>query len=232
MTVYEQLTEYCDCLSVNNEDESYPAFTEHDVDELIALVSTYTCWAQKPCETFLKGERKELIDVKDCVCDCDIFEFEPFYRPFDPSSFTFTLIEQNGIEETSTSIDTFAYSTADEKFRLELPLPNCDCVAPRCGCKSNYKLLVTYEAGYEEIPECLLPFFCDMLQMIIDKNKCCCEECQECDHPISTEERLDYTKLEDRIKDRALEILTTQYIRQLSLISLCRYMSNLWGVVV
>ena len=231
MTVYEQLTEYCDCLTVTNDGEDYARFSERDVDELISLVSNYTCWAQKPCETFLEAERKEVVDLKDCADECDIFEFEPFYQPFDPSSFTFTLIEQNGIQETSTLITSFAYSEADEKFRLELPLPSCKCT-PRCGCKSKFKLVAEYVAGYEGIPECLLPFFCEMLQLIIEKNKCDCEECQDCDRPRERADQLDYTKLSDRLKEQMLNILTTQYIRQLSLISLCRHQNNLWGVVV
>ena len=83
MTVYEQLNEYCNCLTSGNKDEE-PSIDVRAVDELIHLISTYTCWAEKPCDTFLQGERKEVVDVPDCICDCDIFEFDPFYAPFDP----------------------------------------------------------------------------------------------------------------------------------------------------
>ena len=74
MTVYEQLTEYCNCLVSGNVDEQ-PSIDHRAVDELIHLISTYTCWAQKPCDTFLQGDRKEVVDVPDCVCNCDVFEF-------------------------------------------------------------------------------------------------------------------------------------------------------------
>lgn len=232
MTVYEQLTEYCDCLTVIVDDEEQSTFTDKAVDELIALISTYTCWAQKPCETFLQSERKEVIDLKDCLEECDIFEYEPFYAPFEVDSFTFTLIEQNGITETSTPISTYIYSEADEKFRLGLPLPTCKCRKPKCGCESKYKLVVDYVAGYEEIPECLLPLFCEALLLIQEKNKCDCEECQECDRPITSRGEFDYTKLDDRMKEHLIEVLTSQYFRQLSLISLCRQRNTLWGVVV
>ena len=110
LTPLEQLTEYCDCQDV----------TDKDVNELIDLISTYTCWAQHPCETFLQNERREVVDLPDCVCECDVFEFEPFFAPFDADSFEFTLIEQNGITETATALSTFAYSEVDEKFRLDL----------------------------------------------------------------------------------------------------------------
>lgn len=224
MTVIEQLTEYCDCLKEVN---------EKDVDELINLISVYTCWTGKVCDTFLSAERKEVIDLPDCVCECDVFTFEPFYVPFDKDSFTFTLIEQNGIEEYTTDITDYVYSEADENFRIALPLDNCQCQYV-CGCKPNYKLLVTYTAGYELIPDCLLPVFCEALQWINDKNTCECSKCEPCDD--STERKyyeIDVTSLEGRLQDYFLTVLVTQYIRHLSLISLCdRSRFKLWSVVV
>lgn len=223
MTVIEQLTEYCDCLTEVN---------EKDVDELIHLISVYTCWTGKVCDTFLSAERKEVIDLPDCVCECDVFTFEPFYVPFDKDSFTFTLIEQNGIEEYTTDITDYVYSEADENFRIALPLDNCQCQYV-CGCKPNYKLLVTYTAGYELIPDCLLPVFCNALQWIADKNNCGCE-CIPCND--DTERKyyeIDVTSLEGRLQDYFLTVLVTQYVRHLGLISLCdRNRFKLWSVVV
>ena len=230
MTVYEQLTEYCNCLVSESADES-PSIDHRAVDELIHLISVYTCWATHPCETFLQGERKEVIDVPDCICDCDVFEFDPYFAPFDPDSFTFTLIEQRGIEETLTEVTEVRYSEVDEKFRMELPLPNCDCYDP-CGCKSKFKLMVTYVAGYEEIPECLLPLMCEALQWILEKNECDCEACQDCENKYANNNAIDYTKLTGRIQEHFLTILTVQYFRQLSLISLQKRKGYLWGVVV
>ena len=222
LTPLEQLTEYCDCLDVE----------ERDVTELINLISTYPWWAQKPCETFLLSERKEVVDIPNCVCDCDVFEFEPFFAPYDVESFTFTLVEQNGINETLTNITSYTYSEADEKFRMELPLPDCKC-RPKCGCESKYKLLVTYVAGYENIPDCLLPLFCEALQWVREKNKCDCEECEGCDPNKSTEQtNIDYGSLTGRMQEHFLTVLTAQYFQQLSLISLCqRYKGELWVVI-
>lgn len=225
LTPFEQLTEYCDCQNVNDK----------DVAELINLISTYTCWTQKPCETFLKGERTEVKELPNCLCDeCYIYEFEPLYTPFDVSSFEFSLVEQNGITETVTKLSAYNYSTVDGKFRLELPLPNCNC-KPNCGCESNYKLFVTYVAGYEQIPECLLPLFCEALTWIAEKNKCCCEDgCDNCDPTKNTDEGvINYATIEGRLQEHFLNILTKQYFNQLSLISLCQgYKGELWGVVV
>ena len=124
-TVLEQITEYCTCAE----------FTENDVYELINLISSYTCWAQTPCETFLQSERREVVELPNCVNECDIFTFEPFFAPFDETSFTFTLVEQNGLDEIPTNITDYVYSTVDGNFRIKLPLPNCTC-SPKCGCES------------------------------------------------------------------------------------------------
>lgn len=227
MTILGQLTEYCDCQDVK----------ERDVNELINLISSFTCWSQNPCETFLQAERKEVVDLPDCVNDCDIFEFDPFYAPFDKDSFEFTLIEQNGIQEDATPITDFIYSEVDGNFKMELPLPSCKCNKPKCGCESKFKLLVTYVAGYELLPECLLPMMCDALQWIEEKNKCDCGERCQCNEPCADSYRdltqIDYASLSGRLQEYFLNILSRQYFRQLSLISLCqRYKGQLWAVVV
>lgn len=223
LTPYEQLTEYCDCQEVS----------ERDVDELINLISTHTCWAQKPCDTFLKSERREVVELPNCMKECYVFEFEPFYAPFDVDSFTFTLVEQNGIDETETQVSSYIYSKADEKFRLELPLPNCSC-KPNCGCESKFKLIVTYIAGYENIPECLLPLFCEALTWIAEKNKCDCSDCEACNQNQRDEvTQINYATLTGMLQERFLVVFTRQYFKQLSLISLCqRYKGQLWAVVV
>lgn len=220
-TVIEQITEYCDCQN----------FTERDVTELIDLISQYTCWTQVPCETFLQSERKEVIDLPNCMDDCDIFKFEPFYQPFDETSFSFTLVEQNGLTETVTEITDYIYSVADGNFRLKLPLPRCEC-KPECGCESEYKLLVTYVAGYELLPDCLLPVFCEALQYIADKNECDCNECDGCDDARTNETYIDETTLEGHLQVYFLQTLTPLYKKQLGMISLCQYRNVLWGVVV
>lgn len=221
ITVIDQLDSYCDCLDVK----------ESDVFELINLISVQTCWTDKSslCQTFLKGDRKEVVDLPDCICDCDVFTFEPKYVPFEPDSFAFTVIEQDGINETAIEITDYVYSAVDEVFRMELPLPDCKC-APKCGCEKKYKLLVTYVAGYELIPDCLLPVFCEALQWIKDKNECCCD-CEPCEKE-SSEGVVDESTLTGMLQEYFITTLTEQYIRQLQMISVCRYKDYLWAVVV
>lgn len=223
VTIFKQLSDYCDCLDVK----------ESDVNELINMISVKTCWASKEdiCGTFLTGERKEVVELPNCICDCDVFTFEPRFAPFEPDSFTFTVVEQEGITETATEITDFAYSVVDEVFRMELPLPQCGCKAD-CGCEKTYKLLVTYIAGYDLIPECLLPVFCEALQWIKDKNTCDCSECEPCNSDNTEVGEIDYSTLTGRLQDYFLDTLAVQYEKQLAFISVCKWKEDLWAVVV
>lgn len=219
--VFEQLKDKCNCIDVD----------EASVNELINLISVYTCWANEPCETFLMSTRREVIDLPNCQSGCDVFSFVPFYHPFVTESFVFKLVEQNGITETVTEITDYAYSEVDQAFRLELALPDCKC-SPQCGCASTFKLLVTYDAGYEEIPDCLIPVFCEALQWILQKNECNCENCEPCDSDDDVT-IIDTGTLTGQLQAFWLETLTNQYRRQLGLISLCsRNVSRIWGFVV
>jgi len=190
-----------------------------------------TCWQQKPCETFLKSERTEVIELPSCL-DCPI-EFIPFYHPYDADSFTFSLVTVQGIEETITPITNFAYSEVSNVFRVDVGLTDCECRCA-CECEPEYKLLVKYTAGYEEIPDCLLPVFCNVLEVIHAKNDCSCNDCG-CDNDKYVEDNIEYAKGD--IVTVALEtdigkILVSQYMKQLRMISLCKAVPDLWGFVI
>ncbi len=225
MTIYEQIINYCDCVEAKAE----------DIDELISLISMATCWQQEPCETFLMSERQEVIDIDDCLCECDVVKFAPFYTPFDKDSFTFTLVKQEGITETLTPIYDFAYSEVEGVFKMIPPIPSCECMPDCCSCNPDYKLLITYNAGFELLPDCLLPVFCEALQYIIERRKCDCSECQEClnydDDRVEVLIRNAAT-ITNQLKAYFVDTLSRQYMRQLAQISLCKSNTKIWGVVV
>lgn len=217
--IVSQIIEYCSCQDID----------EKDVMEAIDLVSMFTGWANKPCETFLVGERKEVIELPACI-PCT-WVFKPFYWPYDEESFTFTLVTQKGLEETSESVE-FVYSEVDENFRLDLP-NNCKCGGRcKCGCIPTYKLVVVYNAGYDAIPDCLLPVFCELVRVIHEKNLCCKDSCG-CS---SSEENQNYSNededLAKSLEETMKELLTEQYKRQLGMISLYRYRPEVWGTVI
>lgn len=224
MTVYEQLETYCDCFKDNE-------ISEADVDELIDLVSMATCWTLSPCETFLTAERQETMPLPKCLDDCDVITFEPYFHPYDVESFEFSLVEVEGINETVTTLTDFAYSETKGAFRIDVGLPDCKC-SPQCGCEKEYYLVAKYTAGYDEIPECLLPAFCEALQYVIDRRKCECE-CVECNYDEHTEILVeDAASISNELKVYFVKMLTEQYKKQLSLISLCDMRYSIWGIVV
>lgn len=224
--IADQLKRYCGCVDVK----------DSDVAELINMVSIATCWMDSPCNTFLLGERKEIIDLPECM-DC-AYVFEPFYHPFRPESFSFKLLKISGIEEEVTEITDYTYSEYDGKFRINTGLPSCKCQRGckckcTCGCEDEYKLIVTYEAGYDDIPECLLPVFCNLLEVIHAKNDCSCDDCG-CGDKYG-EDNITYAKGD--VVTVALEtdlgkMLVEDYKKQLAMISLCRAKKELWGYVV
>lgn len=231
MSIYEQLRDYCDCVEFGDN-------AEQNIDELIHLISNATCWVgDGTCSTFLMEARKEVIDLPSSPDKCFVMEYNPFYTPFIPSSFVFSLIEIDGIEETKTILteEYYSYSESDNIFRIKLPYAKdcyCKCV---CGCEKKYKLVVEYDAGYELIPECLLPIFCEMIDLINKKNECGCG-CQGCgrENPDNEANYDEYTKgdaLTNAIVNEIGPLLTKQYKRQLGLISLCKDYS-MWGIVV
>lgn len=216
--IVKQLTEYCSCVD---------APEESDVQEIIDLVSMYTCWTNNPCDTFLYGARKEVVDIPSCI-DCP-WTFEPFFVPYDIDSFKFTMVKLEGTTIEETEVTDFVYHNG--KFVINLPLPSCQCDCHHCGCDPEYTLTVEYNAGYEGLPDCLLPVFCNLLEIIQAKNTCDCEK----DCACNTEESIQYATGD--IVTVALEtdlgkILVEQYKRQLSMLSLCKERPSIWGFVV
>ena len=217
--IAKQLSEYCECIG---------DVDERDVLEIVNLVSMYTCWTDEPCDTFLLGDRREVVDLPPCL-DCE-FEFTPLYHPFDIESFTFTVVHQNGMDIDSEEAQ-FVYNQAAGTFLVDLGLPSCKCKPDRCKpCDDDYKLVVTYQAGYEALPDCLLPVFCNLLDVIQAKNECDCEK----DCACNTEEQIKYATGD--VVTAALETdlgkaMVEQYKRQLALISLCED-ESMWGIVV
>lgn len=239
-SLYDQLHQYCQCVG---------EATDRDIEDMIGVVSLATGWTKNPCETFEVMERREVIDLPSCL-DCP-FEFEPYYKPFDSDTFTFILIKRKGLEEERTVLENFRYNGFDDRdmkydgsFLIDTELPRCDCACKdTCGCPTEYKLLITYEAGYRMLPECLLPVFCNLLEVIHTKNSCDCQGCG-CDTrsgaTIDSEGNITTQEIEYKSGDVVSVFLETdlakmlveQYKNQLGMLSLLKYKHDVWGSVV
>ena len=233
MSVYEQIKEYCKC------EES---ITNADIDEAINLASLLTCWADASGSTFLRSERQEYTEIHTTKNGNikDILTFKPRYKNFDTDSFvfqieifnktsfekeSFTIAEENIIFDELT--DTFYIKTVDYKE----PVIYCG------GCKEEivYRLIVNYVAGYELLPEYLLPVFCDLVEIVHAKNICVCPNCESCNNSNGREGQTiiyaDGDVVTVQLKETLGATLVNTYIKQLEMISICEpYLSR--GVVV
>lgn len=221
--LHEKLKGICNCVD---------DITSDDVAELVNIISLATCWQRVPCETFLKGARREVIDLPSCA-DCPIV-FEPYYRPFDETTFKFHLVKSEGLDETITEITSFKYSEVGHVFKVDPGLPSCRCrTCDPCGCPAEYKLVVEYEAGFDEnsFPDCVLPVLCHVLEIIKARRECeCCNDCG-----CETEEKVKYPVgdvVSVQLEAEIGQILVQNYKNQIGLLSLCRGRKYLWGVVV
>lgn len=239
--LFTQVTQYCDCVK---------EITVKDVDDMISVVSLATGWMLNPCETFEKAGRREVITLPSCL-DCP-FEFEPYYVPFDASSFSFTLVERKGLEVVQTPIENFVYYGYDDrdmkytgKMLVETGLPQCNCACTdECGCPTTYELVAEYEAGYETLPDCLLPVMCNLLEVIHAKNDCDCKQCgcedgetitYDSDGNITSDQVIQYKSgdvVSVFLETDLAKMLVEQYKNQLGMMSLLKYTHNVWGYVV
>lgn len=227
--ILDQLRDYCECVK---------EATDEDVAELISVVSMATGWMRSPCENFLLDDRTEVIDLPSCS-DCPI-EFEPYYHPFDPSSMKFTLVKIKGVEETEEEITDFGYISSEKKFRVNA-LTRCGCTVCECGCPTEYKLKAEYSAGYTEIPECLLPVFCNLLEVIQAKNDCDCtcecgsnEEAQYDRYGNLITQQVKYKSgdvVSVFLETDLAKMLVQDYKNQLGMLSVIRQ-KRVWGLVV
>lgn len=246
MTIYEQLGSYCDCSVVKDK----------DVDEAINIVSQLTCWNSGSerrlgvmCQTFLMGARKEIVDLPDCLPKCPAFLFYPFYYPFDMNSFTFKVAHISGVNETITELTDVHWIETKGAFGIDLSeiIPSCHCKCDCCSCKDEFKLIVEYDAGYEEIPECILPIMCNLVNVIEAKNNCDCDEqCPSCSNSTTTVNPMtgqlqtsvqtikyasgDLTTVQ--LETELARLIVDNYKREIGLISLCSDPKELWGTVV
>lgn len=232
--IIEQLSSSCDCISDNEWESSK---LESNITEFLDLISTMTCWKTKACENFLSSEREEVFDVDiitDCRnCDSGLVVKTLYFDEVQTDSIEVKILIRNRLEfeEIEIPSEDFAFNPYTGELYVDL---SDYAVGDACTCDKVIKMIVTYVAGYETLPDCLLPVLCDYLDYVIDMNKCSCS-CSVCDSDSTSDVVIEEPENDEyiSIKLRIRNMITENYMRQLEFISLCGTRKYLFtGMVV
>lgn len=221
--IIEQLKSYCDCLK---ESDVKATNFESNIMQMINLLSTLLCWKSDTCDTFLLSERVEHfqpLDLDTCkCCDTHIMQFTLFYQLVRAESIDVTVKIRDGIHFRSVSVskEDFSFNECDNTLWIDFKnydLPTlCDCDKVEC-------IEVKYDAGYELLPDCLLPIFCDYLSYVIEMNRCKCG-CDVCEQEEGNyDDIINYDSSEEQLTAyiAVREHVIAGYKRQLEAMSLC-----------
>lgn len=160
--IIAQIKDSCPCFCDKTDDE-----LEVMISKLISLLSVSLCWNSDICGTFLYGEREETFTYvpDNCmVCQpCNRYKKYPLYYHADNSKLEVISVQINtyvGLETNEFVLPPNAYTIRKGVLIIDssvLPVTCCTC-----SCE-EYEIVVNYNAGYELIPDCMLPIFCDLL---------------------------------------------------------------------
>lgn len=224
--IISQLRDNCDCISEN---EWSNTKLEQNISEFLDLISTMTCWKTKACETLLMSEREEIFDIEslkfECgVCDSGLVTKTLYFDLIQEESVKVKILIKSGIKIEIIELDDELY--AFNPYTNEIYVDLSDYVFDdECTCEKIIKMIVTYDAGYEILPECLFPILCDFLDYVFDMNKCTCGACTTCESDstqdvVIVEGETDNSEFIS-IKLQIRNIIASNYMRQLEFISLC-----------
>lgn len=235
--ITEKLQERCHCFDCED-----GATMQGYVKSFLSVLARMFCWADSECSSILKTCREEVIEVKDLTyCGCDaMMEIKPYYyKGFDPSTLTVYLQKRQGLEREVYELtdDYFNWSFIDGTLLVNLTEwlnPCCRCI-DLCSCEAEYKLVLTYDAGYtsETIPDCVYDSLCHFIRIFVAyQNKCgTLEECANMDRlavgSVLKQKSVDYIVREWVIDKESIDRVYTRLVQKWSLqtlssLSLCR----------
>jgi len=210
---------------------------------LNTIISKATCWDDGGCSTLLRNERTENIFIPKgslCQCGCDkgIMRIPLRYTNVDSVTINAQVIKDNGMSEEyiEVPVNRIFYSTLTNEIRIDLNsiFDNCNC-----DCSSAY-LQVTFDAGYDLYPDCVLPIICELLTvLILTKVGCTLEDCCDYTKPqrdyVLTSKKLgeitySYTKDSEGLYNIYKEYLLRNKLSVLTNISICVAGNNIWAV--
>lgn len=188
--IIEKVAEYCDYSLIGSDesnddgDVSYPEMWAK-IWLVLRLFSLVTCWTDTSDDLFLMQTRKQQVSLKQmngcrrncCYCDEDQIviplEYAPLYDVDECMyvSGTISVVVRGKIIREEISLEYLKDHTDPFTGKLyimrddfpDVLLANRDCC---CLCERECTITLEYNAGYETIPDGLLPLICPLLSKI------------------------------------------------------------------
>lgn len=240
--VAKQIQKHCECFKDRSENELIIM-----TKELIRLLSLSTCWSTEACETLLKGTRVERVDMPDITCNCcgNYFKFKPYFNA-NISDVKVTSVVREGLKTTEIELEQgedFEFTMIEGYPEIIVDVSKYAKMRGCISCDKRY-LKFEYQAGYDELPDCLFPEVCELLT-ILTANRLGCGSLDEC--CAMTQADVGYklkskkigelswtwTKDIDSLEYAYNQLVVSNRFKALSLISLCglkqdKLEMNLW----
>ena len=164
------------------EGEVEPADIWPKVWQAIRYISNITCWTDSELETFLLSARKQVFHAETkcgcswncCKCDEDAIVIPLDYAPYPENPFVggkiSAMVNGRVVSEDITAeylnehldpITGKVYIMRDDFPTILLDYGKCCCL-----CKRKVAILLEYNAGYEAIPDGILPLICPIVSKI------------------------------------------------------------------
>ena len=178
-----KLKDYCKCIPAGTTDET---IWKGGLFQIMILFSNFLRWNDGKCNDMLSRTRRY---KKETTFDCCMNGIELPHNEITEIT-SFNIFKVTECEEIQYKVLTPIFSCLTDKVRLckdtEL-LSEClectkfgdvwNCCKCRCRCEPKWYVDIEYLAGYEEIPECLIPLICELYSYIQLMNNKCLDQC-------------------------------------------------------
>lgn len=243
--ITQKLQDRCGCFDCDD-----GATMQRYMESFLRVLARLFCWTDGECDTILRAQRHEVIEVKDSdICGCDaMIEIKPYYsKGFDPSTLKVYMHKRKGLEREEYEItpDKYNWSFVDGTILINVTeelSPCCRCCDP-CSCEAEYKIILDYEAGYtsETLPDCIFEAMCHFMSIFVAyQNKCgTLDECANMDRlavgSVLEQKSVDYIVRKWTVDKTSLDtiyvkLINTWALKTLSSLSLCKkvYTENMY----
>ena len=176
--------QFCSCVPSTMSDEE---IWKSGLFSAFIYTSKVLRWSDSSCNSFLVDERyyKATVDIDCCFSGIKLPHNQissitevSLYKITSCSEGKYTFVSPTwgSISETlKLCKDDIVTDDANNDYKLSELIDCCKC--KKC-CPESWILEVKYLAGYSEIPDCILPFMCELYAYMQLMNNKCSDKCK------------------------------------------------------